>query len=81
MMMELKPEKFGHTCLVSDYNLILIKQVTVFVTFKTNSYGKFDWDTYKTHGYPKNWLMVELNLVKCRQRFGCLPWNKRSTLA
>ena len=34
-----------------------------------------------------NWLMaiflliVELNLVKCRQRFGCLPWGKRHTLA
>ena len=34
-----------------------------------------------------NWLMpifplvVELNLVKYRQRFGCLPWGKRPTLA
>ena len=34
-----------------------------------------------------NWLMaifprvVELNLVKCHQRFGCLPWGKRPTPA
>ena len=26
-------------------------------------------------------LMVELNLVKCRQRFDCLPWGKCLTLA
>ena len=39
--------------------------------------------------YPwvKNWLMaifplvVKLNLIKCHQRFGCLPWDKRPTLA
>ena len=26
-------------------------------------------------------LVVELNLVKCRQRFSCLPWGNRPTLA
>ena len=39
--------------------------------------------------YPwvDNWLMVifllvvKLSLVKCRQRFDCLPWGKRLTLA
>ena len=25
--------------------------------------------------------VVKLKLVKCRQRFGCLPWGKRPTLA
>ena len=26
-------------------------------------------------------LVVELDLEKCRQRFGCLPWIERPTLA
>ena len=26
-------------------------------------------------------VVVELNLVKWRQRFDCLPWDKRPTLA
>ena len=26
-------------------------------------------------------VVVELNLVKCRKRFGCLPWGRRLFLA
>ena len=40
---------------------------------------QFPWvDNWLMANFP---LVVELNLVKFRQRFGCLPWGKRPTLA
>ena len=39
-----------------------------------------------TRGWITGWwrffhLVIELNLVKCHKRFGCLPWGKHLTLA
>ena len=57
--------------------------------FPDSSISSLIWAGWCEEGHPttNNWLMaifplvVELNLVKCCQRFGCLPRGKRPIVA